>query len=177
MDSQTELLKKVDAKIEANTVRIQENRQNIEKLQQKVDELQVENKSLREGMADLARYKQRWNLRLNGLPEKEGEDTRELIIGILTRVVPLSVERLRETVDTVHRLGKRGSAATSNNTPRSIIAQFVSRVVRDDVWKRSRDARRSTSTLRKTSPERTELRAQSYGHLFKTHGEKAKGLS
>ncbi|TRY66072.1 hypothetical protein DNTS_034683 [Danionella cerebrum] len=74
-------------------------------MQQKVDELQVENKSLREGMADLARYKQRWNLRLNGLPEKEGEDTRELIIGILTRVVPLSVERLRETVDTVHRLG------------------------------------------------------------------------
>ncbi|TRY54101.1 hypothetical protein DNTS_031152 [Danionella cerebrum] len=147
MDSQTELLKKVDAKIEANTVRIQENRQTIEKLQQKVDELQVENKSLREGMADLARYKRRWNLRLNGLPEKEGEDTRELIIGILTRVMPLSVERLRETVDTVHRLEMHLYA------------------------------RRSTSTLRKTSPERTELHAQSYGHLFKTHGVKAKGLS
>ncbi|KAJ7988948.1 hypothetical protein DPEC_G00314480 [Dallia pectoralis] len=76
-----------------------------------------------------------------GLPEKEGEDTREVVIGILTRVVPMSVDRLRETVDTVHRVGRKGNAATSNNTPRSIIIQFGMRTVRDDVWKRSRDAR------------------------------------
>ncbi|KAK7905148.1 hypothetical protein WMY93_017755 [Mugilogobius chulae] len=106
MDAQTELLKKVETKIEANTEKIKENKANIDMLQL-----------------------------------KESEDTRELVIGILTRVVPLSVERLRETVDTVHRLGKKGNAATSNNTPRSIIMQFVSRTVRDDVWKRSRDAR------------------------------------
>ncbi|KAK7878312.1 hypothetical protein WMY93_027479 [Mugilogobius chulae] len=141
MDAQTELLKKVETKIEANTEKIKENKANIDMLQLKVSELQGENKSLKESFADLARYKRRWNLRLNGLTEKESEDTRELVIGILTRVVPLSVERLRETVDTVHRLGKKGNAATSNNTPRSIIMQFVSRTVRDDVWKRSRDAR------------------------------------
>ncbi|KAK7921872.1 hypothetical protein WMY93_008774 [Mugilogobius chulae] len=141
MDAQTELLKKVETKIEANTEKIKENKANIDMLQLKVSELQTENKSLKESFADLARYKRRWNLRLNGLTEKESEDTRELVIGILTRVVPLSVERLRETVDTVHRLGKKGNAATSNNTPRSIIMQFVSRTVRDDVWKRSRDAR------------------------------------
>ncbi|KAJ8000761.1 hypothetical protein DPEC_G00183690 [Dallia pectoralis] len=69
---------------------------------------------------------------------KEGEDTREVVIGILTRVVPMSVDRLRETVDTVHRVGRKGNAATSNNTP--IIIQFGMRTVRDDVWKRSRDA-------------------------------------
>ncbi len=56
-------------------------------------------------------------------------------------MVPISVERLRETVDTVHSLGKKGNAATSNNTPRSIIVQFMTRMVQDDVWKRSRDAR------------------------------------
>lgn len=55
---------------------------------------------------------------MNGLPEKEGENTREAVIGILTRVVPLSVEKLRDSVDTVHRLGMKGNAATSNNTPR-----------------------------------------------------------
>ncbi|CAL9703297.1 unnamed protein product [Knipowitschia caucasica] len=77
---------------------------------------------------------------MNGLPEKDGEDTRERVIGILTRVVPLPVDRLCDTVDTVHRLGKRANAATSNNQPRSIIIQFVTRTVRDDVWKRSRDA-------------------------------------
>lgn len=76
-----------------------------------------------------------------GLPEKDGEDTREVVIGILTRVVPMSVERLRDTVDTVHRLGRKGEVATSNNTPRAIIIQFGMRTVRDDVWKKSKDAR------------------------------------
>lgn len=31
--------------------------------------------------------------------------------------------------------------ATSNNTPRSIIIQFVTRAMRDDVWKKSRNAK------------------------------------
>ena len=53
----------------------------------------------------------------------------------------MSVERLRDTVDTVHRLGRKGDAATSNNTPRAIIIQFGMRVVRDEVWKKSKDAR------------------------------------
>lgn len=66
---------------------------------------------------------------------------REVVIEILTRVVPLSVNRLRETVDTVHRLERKGSAATSNNTPRAVIIQFGMRTVRDEVWKRSRDAK------------------------------------
>lgn len=78
---------------------------------------------------------------MNGLPEKEGENTREAVIGILTRVVPLSVEKLRDSVDTVHRLGMKGNAATSNNTPRSSIIQFGMRTVHDEIWKKSKDAR------------------------------------
>ena len=141
MDHQTELLKKFETRIEANTEAIKQNKQNIDGLQKKVIELHEENRRLKEAVAEQARYKRRWNLRLNGLPEKEGEDTKEIVIGILTRVVPISVDRLRETVDTVHRLGKKGNAAISNNTPRSVIIQFVTRAVRDEVWKRSRDAR------------------------------------
>ncbi|KAK7886978.1 hypothetical protein WMY93_026599 [Mugilogobius chulae] len=140
LDTQTEFLRKFETRVEANTVAIKENNDNIVLLQQKVNELQKENKCLKEEVADVARYKRRWNLRLNGLPEKDGEDIRERVIGVLTRVVPMSVERLRDVVDVVHRLGKRGNPATSNNTPRSTIMQFVSRVVRDEVWKRSKDA-------------------------------------
>ncbi|KAK7879280.1 hypothetical protein WMY93_033935 [Mugilogobius chulae] len=121
----------------------------------KVSELQGENKSLKESFADLARYKRRWNLRLNGLTEKESEDTRELVIGILTRVVPLSVERLRETVDTVHRLGL-----------------FVMMCGRDPETPAS--VKSSTSTLKRISREKIERRAQSCGHLSKTHGREAK---
>lgn len=140
LDAQTDLLKKFEAKIEANSEAIRVNKLDIGKMQKKMDELQAENKRLNEAILEQARYKRRWNLRLNGLPEKDGEDTREVVIGILTRVVPLSVEKLREAVDTVHRLGVKGTAATSNNRPRSIIIQFAMRTVKDEIWKRSREA-------------------------------------
>lgn len=141
MDEQTELLKSFDRRIEANTNATKENREEICALQKKIGCLQRENSLLKEACAEQTRYKRRWNLRMIGLPEKDGEDTREVVIGILTRVVPMSVERLRDTVDTVHRLGRKGEVATSNNTPRAIIIQFGMRTVRDDVWKKSKDAR------------------------------------
>lgn len=52
-------------------------------------------------------------------------------------MVPLSVDRLRDTVDVVHRLGIK----RSDGTPRPIIIQFGMRHVRDDVWRMSKDAR------------------------------------
>ncbi|KAK5883614.1 hypothetical protein CesoFtcFv8_019919 [Champsocephalus esox] len=141
MDEQTELLKKFEKRIEANTEGAKENKKDISALQKKFDDLLKDNTLLRKSGEEQARYKRRWNLRMNGLPEKEGENTREVVIGILTRVVPLSVEKLRDSVDTVHRLGMKGNAATSNNTPRSIIIQFGMRTVRDEIWKKSKDAR------------------------------------
>ena len=134
MDEQTELLKSFDRRIEANTTTIKENREEICVLQKRIGGLQRENNLLKEAYAEQTRYKRRWNLRMIGLPEKDGEDTREVVIGILTRIVQMSVERLQDTVDTVHRLGRKGDATISHNTPKAIIIQFGMRTVRDDVW-------------------------------------------
>lgn len=136
MDEQTELLKGFKR---LNTKAIGENKKEIDRLQQNITEIQNENLILKEATAEQARYKRRWNFRLNGLPEKE-EDTRDIVIGILTKVVPMSMERLCGSKDTTSP-GKKGLAATSNNTTRSIIVQFANRIVRDEVWKRSKDAR------------------------------------
>ncbi|MED6256562.1 hypothetical protein ATANTOWER_028895 [Ataeniobius toweri] len=62
------------------------------------------------------------------------------MIGILTRIISLSVDRLRETVDTVHRLGKKAGAASANNRPRAVIIQFGMRTMLDEVWRKSKDA-------------------------------------
>lgn len=85
-----------------------------------------------------ARYKRKWDLGLIGLPEKE--NTRSGVLGILTRVIPLSVEKLRGSVDTVHCLGKRNDT-TTNKLPRPVIIRVAMRTVRDEVWKKSREAR------------------------------------
>ncbi|KAL7883456.1 hypothetical protein SRHO_G00011140 [Serrasalmus rhombeus] len=121
MDNQTELLKGIEKRIEANTVAIDVNKKATSELQSTIN------------------HQQKGNLRVTGLPEKDDENMRETIIGILTKVIPVSVDRLRETVDTVHRLGQRASAATSNNLPRAVIIQFGMRTVRDEVWKKSKE--------------------------------------
>lgn len=51
----------------------------------------------------------------------------------------MSVDKLRETVDTVHRIGKRNGTAT-NIMPRPVLIQFALRSICDEVWRRSREA-------------------------------------
>ncbi|KAK9961844.1 hypothetical protein ABG768_007244, partial [Culter alburnus] len=75
------------------------------------------------------------------MPEKDDEKVQETVIGILTWIIPISVERLRDTVDTVHRLGKRESVSTSNNVSRIVLIQFEMCTLRDEVWRKSKDAR------------------------------------
>lgn len=94
--------------------------------------LTKENKKLKERCRKSKRYWRRWYLTLIGLPEKENEDTRETVIGILTRVIPMSMEKLRNKVDTVHRLGKKDDPAF-NKRPRAIIIQFGMRTMKDEI--------------------------------------------
>lgn len=141
MDDQTQRFIRFEKLIGANSLAIDKNKKDISELQSQVVHLKKENAILKSACEEHARYKRRWNLRLIGLPEKDDENVRETVIGILTRIVPMSVERLRDTVDTVHRLGKRESAATSNNVPRVVIIQFGMRTLRDEVWRKSKDAR------------------------------------
>ncbi|MEQ2226974.1 hypothetical protein ILYODFUR_032850 [Ilyodon furcidens] len=140
MDNQTIILKSIEKRIEANTVAIEVNKTAISELQASVNLLKKENTSLRISCEDHARYKRRWNLRVTGLPEKDDENLRESMIRILTRIIPVSVDRLRETVDTVHRLGKKAGAASANNRPRAVIIQFGMRTMLDEVWRKSKDA-------------------------------------
>ncbi|MEQ2204791.1 hypothetical protein XENOCAPTIV_018564 [Xenoophorus captivus] len=90
---------------------------------------------------DYSRYKRRWNLRVIGLPEKDDETIREFIIGILTQIIPMSMDHLRVTVDTVHRLGRKTNPATSNNELRAVMIKFGMCTVQDEVWKKSKDAK------------------------------------
>lgn len=55
-------------------------------------------------------------------------------------MVPVAVDKVREMVDTVHRLGKKNDAAF-NKMARPIIIQFATRTARNDVWRRSKEAR------------------------------------
>ncbi|MEQ2308472.1 hypothetical protein AMECASPLE_028585 [Ameca splendens] len=66
---------------------------------------------------------------------------KRFIIGILTQIIPMSMDHLRVTVDTVHRLGRKTNPATSNNQLRAVMIKFGMCTVQDEVWKKSKDAK------------------------------------
>lgn len=100
-------------------------------LQSKVESLEKENITLKEKCSGLDSYKRRWNLRVAGIPEHEGENVKMVVIDIFRSLSPLSPEKLQDMVDIAHRLGPKSG---SSSNPRRIIVQFLSRTCRDAIW-------------------------------------------
>ncbi|KAG5845416.1 hypothetical protein ANANG_G00138800, partial [Anguilla anguilla] len=88
-----------------------------------------------ERVLELERYKRHWNLRIQGLKEKEGEDTREVVAKLLVKISPSWSPNINHIVDSVHRLGKR-----EENITRHVIIQFTQRTHRDTLWKMTKDS-------------------------------------
>lgn len=99
-------------------------------LQTKVVKLEKENKALNEKCSGLDSYKRRWNLRVAGIPEHEGENVKMVVIELFRNLSPHTAEKLQDMVDIAHRLGPK----SGNTNPRRIIVQFLSRTCRDAIW-------------------------------------------
>ncbi|KAK7120359.1 hypothetical protein R3I94_008722 [Phoxinus phoxinus] len=82
---------------------------------------------------EVERYKRRWNLRLYGLAEQMSEDVKAQVVDICCAILPELATKIQQDVDTVHRLGRKleGNAMRG----RTVIIQFVSRSLRDMLWK------------------------------------------
>lgn len=61
MEEQTELLKRFEKRIEANTAATKENKEEIIRAHNEIRELQAQNLSLKRACEEQARYKRRWN--------------------------------------------------------------------------------------------------------------------
>lgn len=81
----------------------------------------------------IERYKRRWNLRLYGLAEQSGEDVRAEVVDICCAVLPELTSKIQQDVYIVHRLGRKRNGNASRG--RTIFIQFVSRSLRDKLWK------------------------------------------
>lgn len=123
---------------------------------------------------ELSRYKRRWNLRLHGLGEEDGEDVRRKVMEICQNMAPNHAEKFPEVLDSVHRLGKRRDT-TSPPLPRAVIMQFTMRHFRDIIWKA---AKKSDYLMAKKlrikedlSPEDRERRNQLWPIIEKARKE------
>jgi hypothetical protein len=108
----------------------------VAKVEKNVERVEKNNNVYHRRLTDLEQYTRKWNLRLYGLPEVENEDVRGEAIRICQEVLPAEKNKVGDTIDVVHRLGKKQQQ--SDSRPRGIIILFTTRFYRDAVWKAAR---------------------------------------
>lgn len=90
---------------------------------------------LEDKVNDTERYQRRWNLRLHGLPEQEGEDVKQRVVDICRAIVPELGDPLHFHIVVTHRVGRR-----SEDKVRPIIIRFTSRATKETIWKNAKSA-------------------------------------
>lgn len=88
-------------------------------------------------VSDLERYGRRWNLRLYGVPEVEKEDVRAKVIDVCQELLPSEKEKVSDAIDVAHQVGKLHQI---DSRPRGIILRFISRRLRDVIWKAAKNS-------------------------------------
>ncbi|KAK5617782.1 hypothetical protein CRENBAI_000257 [Crenichthys baileyi] len=121
--------------VEQNTFRIAECKSIMENFEQKLATINKENAALKEKLLEAERYKRRWNLRLLGLKEQEGEDLRKKGEQILSRILLQWANQADDVIDTIHRVGRKEDGRSCQ-----VILQFTRRCHRDTVWKMTKDS-------------------------------------
>lgn len=121
---------------EINAAEIKECKAQLKAVEKEMPQLIRENKELTERVTEMERYKRRWNLKIQGLKEKENEQIRQEIISILSEIAPQWAASMETVIDSVHRLGKR-----EERGHRQVIIQFVMRHQRDEIWRLTKNSK------------------------------------
>lgn len=116
-------------------VDVNQQKEAIRCMEHEIKGLKTENCTLKNAIADCQRYSRRWSLKVHGVKEKDGENSKELVTELFAKVAPKFRDSLPRGIDIVHRLGQR----RQNGSHRAIIVLFALRWLRDAVWREAKD--------------------------------------
>lgn len=146
----------------------------VSRTEVRVDKAEEKIQTLENKVLELSRYKRRWNLRLHGLPEEEGENVRSKVIEICQNMDPDHRDKFPEVLDSVHRIGQRRETSSAP-LHRAIILQFTMRHFRDIIWKAAKRSdylkTRKLHFKEDLSPEDRERRNQLWPQVEKARKE------
>lgn len=125
--------------VEFLTEEIKDIKCNAVRTEKRVGAAEIKINELENKVSELARYKRRWNLRLYGLSEQQGENVRQRVLDVCKAVAPAHADKVGDLIDSVHRLGKMQNASDASK-PRGVIVQFTMRHFREAVWKAAKNS-------------------------------------
>ncbi|KAK7909449.1 hypothetical protein WMY93_014133 [Mugilogobius chulae] len=113
---------------------------------------------------EMERYHRRWNLRLYGLAEAEGEDVKKKVVRICRSVLPDVGDSINPHIDICHRVGRKEEGKT-----RPVIIRFTTRFTRDAVWRNAKSSEALESERLRFGEDLTfldkETRSQLWPHI------------
>lgn len=102
-------------------------------------ELKNKVKLLESSMDDLEQYTRNKNVQIDGIPPKQDENLRDIVMNIGNKI---QVDIKREDIDAIHRIPTR-----STKTPEPIVVQFLTRQMRESVVQKAREVKVHTKDL------------------------------
>ncbi|XP_013889076.1 uncharacterized protein LOC106536364 [Austrofundulus limnaeus] len=129
------MLANIAKAVEFNAAEIKDCQTRLGSTENDVAALKKDKTELLERVLELERYKRRWNLKIRGLKEKDGENIREVVTSLLVKISPSWASNINLIVDSVHRLGRH-----MENQTRQVIIQFTQRMHRDELWRITKDS-------------------------------------
>lgn len=129
------MLANIAKAVEFNAAEIKDCKTRLQSTEKEMAAVKKDNTELLERVLELERYKRRWNLKIRGLKEKDGENIREVVTSLLVKISPSWAPSIHHIVDSVHRLGRH-----MENQSRHVIIQFTQRLHRDELWRITKDS-------------------------------------
>lgn len=135
MKQHSAMIASVAKSVQINAQELRECKDKIKMMEKQIENLSEVNNDLKIRVLEEERYKRRWCLRIKGLKENSNERIREDVIQLLGKITPEFASTMEEAVDVVHRVGRKETGRS-----REVIILFTRRLVRDEVWKRTKSS-------------------------------------
>ena len=135
-DTTDDLKTSLDAawvEIEALKQQDERNKLQLAEVVKENEQLRAELSSTKARVIKLDNYSRRENIRLLNVPENQDENCMEILRGVMAAVKMESVNKVE--FHAVHRIGKQ----RHDGKPRAIIARFVNRETRNELWYRRKE--------------------------------------
>ncbi|XP_070543753.1 uncharacterized protein [Ptychodera flava] len=135
---QTKRSKKEIKEIQLDTVQLKANN---DRLQDQLTVTQRELSNTQEELHDLQQYSRRNNIEIHGIPQRNGEDTNDIVVRVAAAV---GVDITPSDIDISHRLPSRQNQTQQRHQTPAIIVKFVRRSVRNSIYYARKNLRGQT---------------------------------
>ena len=153
-----DLIEQNEGRLHEVEVKVEERKHRLEQLEKEIEKKENRILKLETAANDLQQYSRRSSLRIFGVPEKEKEDTDQIVCDLVSSKLDIPITR--NDIDRSHRTGKH---LRDSKHHRSIIVKFCSYRKRSEIIRARKKLKNTGITIQEDlTPQNAELYTKTY---------------